>query len=319
MPDTITPAATPDVSAASEPAESTSSIIESAIADLPDDGGDDDSIGAASDDDTDAAPVSGNPAAPQPTAEEIDELAQSLGITVNGKNRWLQRIPYSKVAQVWREQTARHNAAVQQHQTQIQAFERLIREQPQELLQRLATVNPAFGQYVKNAMPAAAAPAGGQHDMPAPDVILLDGSRTYSTEGLQRLLNWNGQQTEQRLASRLQPIERERQQREMIEAAIPRVRQQIADAETWPLFKESKQEILAALQSDPRIDLREAYQRVVLPKMSASRSKIREEVLREMGAQPHSTSVTRTAGGRNEEQAPRDSRDVILSAIAGLE
>lgn len=324
MSEELTPAAT-------EPA-STTSIIEHAIADLPDDSGAETSGDTVADDIPDAIDVSATPDAgatvdptATPTAAEIDELAQALGISGSGKAKWTARIPYSKISKVWKEQQAKqradHEATLQQHTArlrEVEAVERMIAEQPEQFVRALVEQNPAYQRYFSQA-PAQPAPTPVSSEMPAPDVRLADGSQTYSVEGLRRLLAWNTQQTEQRVEQRIKPFEQERQQREMLEAAVPHVKQQIADAEKWPLFKESKNEILAALQADPRIDLTGAYQRVVIPKLAANRDQVRQDVLKELASQPHSTSVTRTTPGRADESgAPRDSRDIIRQSIAGL-
>jgi hypothetical protein len=314
--------------ASTEPT-TTASIIENAIADLPDDGGSDDLGAHAVDgDDAPARPATTSTTAePAPTAAEIDELAQALGIAGAGKAKWTQRVAYSKVAKIVkeREQKARetHEAALRQHEgrlREVEAVERMIAEQPEQFVRALVAQNPAYRQYFHD-VAATSQPQPARdvpRDMPAPDVQLADGTRTYSVDGLQRLLTWNTQQAEQRIAQRLQPIEHERQQRELIAAAVPRVKQQIAEAEKWPLFAESKAEILALLQSDPRIDLTGAYQRIVIPKLAANRDQVRQDVLRELNTRPHSTSVTRTASSRVEDTQPRNTRDIIAAAIAGL-
>jgi hypothetical protein len=124
---------------------------------------------------------------------------------------------------------------------------------------------------------------------------------------------------DQQVAQRLAPIEQERQQRQIVEAAVPRVKQQLAEAEKWPLFTESKVDILAELQRNPNAGLRDAYMTVVLPKMAADRDKVRQEVLAEMSNRPHTTTASSSVTGRARETSePVDTSDIVRQALRGL-
>jgi hypothetical protein len=58
---------------------------------------------------------------------------------------------------------------------------------------------------------------------------------------------------------------------------------------------------------------------VVLPKLAADRDKIRQEVLTELSARPHSTTTRATTGGRSTDDSPQSSRDIISRIASELE
>lgn len=315
------PAAAASTSTAT-PAEplTTTSIIESAIADLP--GREDDSPHAMSDDTpptagassgtgTSQSTAAGGPASVQPPASQqqqpptqadVDELAAALGIKETGTGKWTSRVAYSKVHKAVKELreklTADHATAIKGHtdristfEQQVAAFDQLVAS-PEKLLSTLAQVNPAYARFLSQP------PDSNQ---PPQEIKTI--------EDLQRVID-------HQVAQRLAPIEQERQQRQVVEQAIPRVKAQLAEAEKWPLFTESKAEILAELQKNPQAGLRDAYQTVVIPKLAAGRDKVRQDVLSELNARPHSSTVTSTVSGRTApDTGPRDTQDIIRESI----
>lgn len=299
---------------AAEPT-STVSIIESSIADLPErdseeiSTADHSELRASGDlSETSKSTESGNRSTASqsnqpPTQAEVDELAAALGITDTGKGKWTTRVAYSKLHKVIkaRDEKAKadHDAALKQHtdrisqfEQQVAAFDQMV-SNPEALLANLAVLNPAYRRYL-GVQPQQ------QSNIP---------ERIETVEDLQRVI-------EQQVAERLRPIEEERATQQTIAAAVPKIRQQIADAEKWPLFAESKNEILAHLQQNPQADLRSAYQQVVIPKLAADRDKVRQEVLAEMKARPHSTSATTTTAGRSTpDNGPRETQDIIRESL----
>lgn len=300
---------------------STQSIVEAAVADLPDtsteSGGygaidatvEPDSAEAASTTTASTVPGSTTQTAPQ---AEIDELAQALGITDQGKGKWTARVAYSKLHKVIKERDekrkAEHEAALRQSseqfanvQRQIAEFDRMVAS-PEHLLSALAQVHPAYGAYLAR---SGAAPAPSQaHDTPPQFNTAAD------------LQQYVQSQIDRHVSERLAPIERERQSRQVLEAAIPRVRQQLAEAEKLPMFSESKAEILAALQKNPEMGLHDAYMSIVVPKLAAGRDQVRQDVLAELKSRPHSTTVTSTVSGRAVSDAePASTEDIVRAAI----
>ena len=315
------PAETPAASAAPE---STSSIIETAIADLPDspempdfgvvDEPSEPSPSATSAATSTAATASGTPSTSAPDAEtkpvtqaDVDELARELGIAATGTAKWTTRVAYSKLHKVIQARDAKmkadHEAAVKQHTDRIAAYEQAVQQfdrlvaNPEQLLASLAQVHPAYARF---AHPGSTAAAAG---VPQQINTMAD---------LQRVIDAH-------VAARLQPIEQERAGRLAIEQAIPRVKKQLEEAEKWPLFTESKAEILANLKANPGVTLEQAYQKAVLPKLAAQRDTIRQEVLAELNGRPHSTTVTSTVTGRTAPDAgPMDTADIVAEAVRRL-
>lgn len=298
-----------------EPSEvtSTQSIVESAMAEIPDDGGSDLSVEEST------PPESGSIAAssavssiaggPAPTQDERDELAEALGIIDKGKGKWIARTPYSKVSKIVKERETKtkadHEAALKQHTDRVSAYEQQIAQfdqlvaNPAALISALAQVHPAYRQYVTNTAP--------QTDAPPQFNSVAD------------LTQYVQSQIDQHVSQRLAPIEQERAARDQIARNLPIVQQQIAEAKTWPMFVESQAEILAALQKNPKSSLHAAYQSVVLPKLSASREQVRQQVIAEMNARPHSTVAGSSVTGRTApEAAQQDTSDIVREAMRGL-
>jgi hypothetical protein len=252
----------------------------------------------------DSAESAGAPTTPPTTPEEVDELARALGIDGQGKGKWTARVAYSKLHKVMKERDAKvkadHDAALKQHADRLSTFEAQMAQfdqmvaSPEQLLGALAQVNPAYARFLQQPPQTA------------------DPAEIRTMADLQRVID---AQVQQRLA----PIEHERQQRQVVEAAIPRVKQQLAEAEKWPLFAESKADILAELQKNPNAGLREAYMAVVVPRMAADRDKVRQEVLAELQSRPHTTTATSSVTGRAAEKSePMNTADIVRQALRGL-
>jgi hypothetical protein len=182
------------------------------------------------------------------------------------------------------------------YKAQVAQFDSLVNN-PEQLLSALAAVNPAYKRFL-TAQPTAQ-PTGEPQEI-----------RTL--EDLQRVID-------ARVAEQTAPIMQERQQRQVYEAAVPKVKAQIAEAESWPMFKEAKAEILKALQSNPTWGLKDAYQSVVIPKLAANRDTVRQSVLDELKTRPHSTTVTSTVSGRTSQGGePLDTADIVRNAARSI-
>jgi hypothetical protein len=178
--------------------------------------------------------------------------------------------------------------------------------------------------------------------MPAPDVKNDKGEAVgYSLGGLQSVVKFAVEQataqatkeTESRLGKRLEPFEAQAKsvkERAAFEASFQKdYDAQMAEANTWPMFKENQDAILAALVKDseeaktsgrrPKLTLEGAYQKTVLPKMTADRAKMRAELLAEIAGKPKSTSVVKkepaAVSKKEAEDAPSDLTAVIKAAV----
>ncbi len=175
--------------------------------------------------------------------------------------------------------------------------------------------------------PQAAAPAATA-GMPEPDEELADGSKVYSIQGLQRVLDWRAQQIEAKISKqfedkykslqeRYEPIANDWQTQRRLEAAKPFVEKKLAEAQKWPLFNENEEEITKVLMKDKNISLEAAYRTVVFPKLLAERSQIKQGVIKEMQAAPTSTSIPVRAATKPvaPNAGPRTLVDVIKEQV----
>nr|ALS91303.1 diverge_rpsU: rpsU-divergently transcribed [uncultured bacterium] len=309
---------TPEATATAAP-ESTSSIIESAIADLPDNGDTSDDLGVVDEPPSDAIPSGTSTSAPDTTTTgtaapatvtppvtqaDVDELARELGITAEGTAKWTSRIAYSKIKKIVDARAAKtqeaHDTAIRQHTERVSQFEQQIAQfdrlvaNPEQLITALAQVHPGYSKY------ATTPPATSAGAPPA---------RIETMQDLQRVID-------AQVAARLRPIEEDRQRQQTIAQELPRAQQRLAEAKTWPLFTESQGDILATLKANPGISLEAAYQKVVVPKLATQRDSIRQEVLAELNGRPRSTTVTSTVTGRTApDSGPQDTTDIIWDAI----
>jgi len=103
-----------------------------------------------------------------------------------------------------------------------------------------------------------AAPAAPQ--MPEPDVVLGDGSKFYSADGAQKLLEWRDQQLEARINGRYGPM--------LQEAAMAKLQAQATTEATgllqhyranFPKFKELEKDIKTLCLQNPSLSLSDAY------------------------------------------------------------
>jgi hypothetical protein len=214
-----------------------------------------------------------------------------------------------------------------------------VRGEPKAFLEKLAGADPRYRAFLEpQATPAP--PSVPLAAMPDPDVQLPDGSRTYSIDGLKKLLEWNTSAVEARLLpkvdERLKPWQERDKQEQAAKAAEQathavreRTQKLIAEAQDWPGFKEHHNDILAALREDsakakaenrrPTLTLEGAYRQAVMPKMSADRNKMREELLKEINSSAASTPTVPRTGGGTPKPAIVETRDIAARVMARLE
>lgn len=183
-------------------------------------------------------------------------------------------------------------------------------------------------------------------DMPQPNHDLGEGKRTYDVEGLQKLREWDREQTikavEEKLGKRFKPFEdREADERARRENA-PRVEAIMSEARTnWKGFKDHEADILKLLQEDrqeaertrgrTKHTLESAYRQIVLPRLeakweeekkalTATEATLREKILKEINDTPNSTSVVTGVAAKKvtDPTKPRDMEDVIRDSIKHL-
>lgn len=181
------------------------------------------------------------------------------------------------------------------------------------------------------AAPAAAAPVG---DQPKPDVLLPDGTLTYSEEGLQKLLDWTAtkartgalEEMDRRLDERLGPVKpliESHQTQVLWNQAVSKQRVVLEEARSkWPGFKDAEPAIKAFMgqRGNEAVSLEAAYRAVVIPKFQADRDSMRQQILDEINARPAAASQVRPPRAETAvpPSGPRDLEQVIAESIRGL-
>ena len=219
---------------------------------------------------------------------------------------------------------AEHEAAMAQTRAELQAKQEMIAladRDPEMFLEALTRVDPRYAEAITkraggNGHAAAAATPGGA--MPQPDRQFEDGSVGYSLEGLQKLLDWHASSVEDRVVQRYKPIEDQYRSGEAVRGAVQRVSAQVEAAKQWDGFTEHQGEIAAALKADRTLNLEGAYRQVVMPKLRASRDKMRAEILAEINGKPKTVTNTTPAGGVPPAASSDDLESIIRASIAHL-
>lgn len=297
-------------------------------------------------------PVTDEVASP---AADKDDFEKKFGIPGTAASGRENRIPYSRVKKIsekaaldavtakvkeFEPQLVERDTKIKDYEGRLERvaqFEQVMVndvEQFTGMLRQLPSWKGFFekydgaiaGQTQGQVAQAAETPVTG--DMPAPDQQLGDGTMVYSMDGLKALLKWQADQSETRAVDRVtkqieeryKPMESEWQAHQKVQAIIPQVQSQIADARTWPQFNENENEIVKALQGNDKLSLEGAYRQVVYPKLVADRTRMREEILKEVQKAPRATSAPSTSSKSTPvtPTGPRSTEDVIYEAIKGL-
>jgi hypothetical protein len=212
--------------------------------------------------------------------------------------------------------------------------------EPKALIAKLAEVNPRYRAFLE---PPQAAPQTPSPDaeMPQPDLPLSDGSRTYSLEGLQKLLEWNTKRVESKMDAKLKPWEeREKAAKESDErrALVQQMRDKMQEAQGWTGFgqlaadgtlSEFQQAVLDRLKQDtaaakaagrrPSMTLREAYLEVRAERLSTDHNTVREAVLKELNDAPKSPTLARQSVDSPKSSRPMSTAEIARSVITQLE
>lgn len=291
-----------------------------------------------------------------PAAAAQDEFEKRWGIPARSVTGRENRIPHSRVKQMvskaeqdaiaritkeletkWvAEKLQPVEVKVKDYESRLEKvaqFENVLENDPRTFLGLLSQI-PAYKDFfdhinkLTQAQPQATTPKVPE-GMPQPDQTLPDGTKVYSMDGLQALLQWQAENVEKRVTDKVTkhyaPIEQEWQQQQRMAQLVPVIEKQIADARTWPNFAELEPEVIKILKSDPQISLERAYVKAfneqVVPKVSADRNKIRTEVLAELKQKPVSSSAPTTAvKPGSQPTGPRSLEQIIEDSVkqAGL-
>ena len=198
------------------------------------------------------------------------------------------------------------------------------------LIEKIAAVDPRYRQFIEARAEAAAATPSVE--MPAPDLPLADGSRTYSVEGIQKLIEWAvDAKMLPKVNERLKPWEeREKQAEEQAkyDATVADVQTKaqtrLREAESWPDWADYKADVEKKLIEDTQkargegrrwgsMSLREAY-------LEVRANKVRESVLKEMQNAPKVPALSRgTTDAPKAPNGPVKTVDIVRQVIAKAE
>lgn len=208
-----------------------------------------------------------------------------------------------------------------------EAVEAIMEKDGDRFIQMLAEANPQmYGKFLKVLEAVEGQQKADEDPEPQPDYPLGDGTMTYSLEGMRKRDEWRDRQTEKRLLAqmdkKLSPYEQERQAREQqtrIQQINAQVKQKVDEtierASKWPGFLDHQEEIAKLIVANPQMDLVDAYMKVVPGKMAADRTTMRQELVNEINAQPHSTSVAVSPAAARPSKA-KTTEDFAREAIA---
>jgi hypothetical protein len=324
-PTAVAETAAPSIESA-EPV-TTESVIEDAIADLPG------SEASQTDSESDSEPETTQDASgEEDPAPAADPLADELGLKPGSKNH---RIPYARVQKIIAAQREKAAAEIKQQYAQFEApafKERMqaleLAERDPETFVRALAQAPQFREiFASLAQPQAAeqpAAAGAQAPTaePQPDLMLQDGTVTYSAQRLNEVMQYREAKMQKLLDERLAPvqqIEQERQLMQQWDGAVQRQRTVIEDARAnWAGFKDAENQIRDLIAANPSLTLEGAYRQAVLPKLQADRDKMRQEILAEMNRRPAAASGTVPGAAPAASAGEQSTEDVIRDAIRGL-
>jgi hypothetical protein len=292
-------------------------------------------------------------AAVDPAAAPTDDLTkelESMGIKAPIAGQRENRIPYSRVAKIVENSRKKlitahtealkasesKSAAANERLKNMHLVDNLINTDPQRYIAMLANVNPAYKRFLEPvAAPAAAVPAAvvpaATDPAPQPDAQFPDGSKGYTPEGLQKLLDWQARNIENNVTAkvtanydkRFGPIERERAAAQHLQEKIPVVRAQIQAAkQTWGGLwtPEAEAEIVKVMAANPRVSFEACAAHVLVPKSQVQRTSMRAEILKEINARPKAAAKAPAAASAAavEPVGPRTMEQVIADSLKGL-
>ena len=281
------------------------------------------------------APVEAEPPAPEAVVSEeaVSDAAQFLLAQghkpkkVDGRDVWL---PYKtvekmldryagKAAEPLTGEKAQLAERVQTYEQQLAELRQGVAGDPEAFLRELASIDPRYGQYLQQqATPRQQEQPAADDPMPEPDLDLGNGRRTYSLKGLQARDEWVQRQAERRILSQVdERLSTRDRQAQTQQQSYQRAQQQVAEAETWPMFgpytpnapTDFQKEVFAAFKADTRATLRQAYLEVYAKHNEPD--KVRARVLAEMKQAPRSTAV-----GVQPTDAPRKTGPPTTAAAA---
>lgn len=196
---------------------------------------------------------------------------------------------------------------------------------------KLAQADPRYRRFLEPQAQASAQAAGGE--MPGPDMDLGNGSKTYSVDGIQKLIEWAvDARMLPKVDERLKPWQDREQRAKQAEAQQElqtRTRSQMDTAKAWPQWTDYEGDVLKRLQQDsseakqrgerPKMTLREAYLEVRAERLTTDHNTVRERVIAELKGAPTAPALSRQTADGGRQPGPATTADITRQTIARLE
>lgn len=304
-----------------------------------------------------AAPVMETPGVVKPAEQELSPAAKFLleqghkATKDDGRPNWM---PIKSIEGMLERYVAKHRTEWDTQRTtlestakdlqgrfsQIEPILAMLDQGPEKFLEAAGQHDPRYREFLtaKSAPAAPEVPA----NFPDPDFPLPNGDKTYTVKGLkENVFPWMLEQARAIAKSEAQAVlkpltEREKaaQERQQLTQAETQLRERtqqvIADAQTWPGFKEHEAEILTVLRADsekarsenrrPTLSLDAAYRQVVLPKFTEDDTARRARILKELdAAHKASPSVQRSSEGTPKAVGPQTTQSIAARNLDRLE
>ena len=131
-------------------------------------------------------------------------------------------------------------------------------EQAHRMFQWMQTDPKGFTAYIQGRVAGQQPP-----EPPQPDLRAEDGTPVYSAGQMQKLLDWQMKQWQQKVDQTYGPIRQQVQVQQLQQAAYSEAQKTIQQArENWPMFADLEPKIKQTMMDNPSLDLRDAYIRV---------------------------------------------------------
>ncbi len=279
--------------------------------------------------------------------EELQKLLEEVGLKAPKKGERENRIPHSRVVKMVEKALKRRGEdftkQIQERDTRLTTAEAkakamdqvdaLIEADPERYLTMLAGLHPEkYGRFLK-AQEKAEEKKAVDDPEPQPDIEYEDKSRGYSPDQFKKWQEWTLTTASKRALAelkkesdkRLEPIERERQQREYAEKMAPQIRARIQRAkETWGEHfpkdnSPEEKELLALCKANPTTPWEAVVAEFCLPKVRESQSKQRAAILKEINDRAKKTPKSPVASGAkvvtNTEDDSRSMQDIVRDSM----
>lgn len=282
--------------------------------------------------------VVASPAAKTGEVVPPDEFEKKFGVPATASGGRENRIPYSRVKKIVEKQAKEVEASFLPKITELEGkvkerddrlskvdeFRNVLLNEPQKFMDMLRDL-PQYKTLLDGLQAPLVTPPVVPlgDDMPLPDEVAADGSKSYSMNGIRAFSEWTRAQARKDTLEEVRkiygPIQEEWKAQQQLQQIVPVIQKQISEARQWPLFNESEEDIVKALQSNPQMTLETAYRTVVYPKLATDRNKMREDLLKELKKAPASTSAP-ASGTKSKpvSSGPRSLESIIEEQIATL-